>query len=768
MDLIGPLKCRYVEVKEKTTLDIIEHAADLKDRLRKLGFYRDPPTPELLREAKHVYETLDWPRLLDPEGNPLPCPPKTSKYEVLDDDDRLEELDEYAIQVPTSYINAPVQDLVEHLIQPTSSDVEKARVLTRWLGRCLEEDYQRYIPRSGTITTGTTASYLRRLKQREIDYDELFQVLCRYTGIKSQAISGCVRNTVKYEVGDDFRGQRKTWTAALLDGDWRLLDVRWICEAAYGVAKKKWRLIEDDKGKVIREKHLKNILDHSKLKQDEEKWQLLARPLTYEEARDSAALRADFFRLGMSVKTNPTCVCENDEGQTTFVFGLEDDESVSFVYKLYQDKDCKSNVVSGREKLERYVFLERDMDEKVVRVVIRYPSEGKYLFELHGSETQETHHSILCTYMIFCTGIMEDCKPLPPNIRKEWGPSTDTKEMGLTPLTHRKGQIEAEDGDAQIRFGLSKDLEFRHDLIHGEKEVPLSERHVIHTVEDGKVNINLRLPKSGEYALNVMAKEKNKGVAFAPACTYLVSCEDEPLQSTPFPDIVDGANLGPTEDFGKLGFSEDDPWPSYITNLVTGELNMEIKRPPSMQVYATLVYEGEKSENFNNYVICDKDKERVFINTTFPKHGTYKLSLYARPPNGGHPDKDILIYVKVIEVMLPTLSGMPGPIQFMSDWCNDCYIKEPRKCYLPSDERQKIALSLPDAKDITIKDHPECRMRKTKDALWEGFVKTGPSGSVLEVMATPKSEEKPAKILTYQVFNLLLISFYIEHNYLYW
>jgi hypothetical protein len=57
-------------------------------------------------------------------------------------------------------------------------------------------------------------------------------------------------NTINYETGADFKKQRKTWTAALLDGDWRLIDVRWICEAAYGVAKNNWRLIEDEKGKV--------------------------------------------------------------------------------------------------------------------------------------------------------------------------------------------------------------------------------------------------------------------------------------------------------------------------------------------------------------------------------------------------------------------------------------------------------------------------------------------------------------------------------------
>jgi hypothetical protein len=53
--------------------------------------------------------------------------------------------------------------------------------------------------------------------------------------------------------------------------------------------------------------------------------------------------------------------------------------------------------------------------------------------------------------------------PLPPNSREEWGPGEDTKDMGMVALTHRKGQVEADDGDAEIKFSLAKELEFKHD-----------------------------------------------------------------------------------------------------------------------------------------------------------------------------------------------------------------------------------------------------------------------------------------------------------------
>lgn len=608
----------------------------------------------------------------------------------------------------------------------------------------------------------------------------ILPIVFRYGGIKCHAVKGCVRNTIKYEIGDDFKEQKKTWTAVLLDGEWRLLDVRWICEAAYGVLKNNWRLIEDEKGKVSNRRAMKEnrgtfkthvrfrdyyfltdpeefIYDHYP---DEEQFQLLARSLSYEETRQLASLRSDFFRHRLYLKSHAENIVVCEDGKITFTIGMKAKKSMSFVYKLYRSKTNKDGTDTVCSKLDRYVFLERDMEEWEIRATIRCPSVGRFLFELHGSETSETHHALLVTYVIECTGINYEVKPLPPNLRQEWGPGEDTKEIGMVALTHKKGEIEAEDGDAEIKFDLNKDLEFRHDLIRGEKDEPVSNRHIVHTVENGQMAINLRLPEAGEYSLNVMAKEKHKKTRFAPACSYLVSCADEPIQSKPFPDLEEGSHIGPNENFVKFGFKEDDPWPSFVNNLVTGEFRMHIKRPKGHFVFAKLVYEeGLKTEAYDNYAVCDTQEDTVTVTCIFPKHGSFKLCIFSRPPN----KEEVLIYVKIIDVVLPTLTGMPSPIMAMApEWCTGYRLKAPRNFYLLANENQKISIAMPESKVILVKDHPEVKLQKTDGGFWEGYVPTGPPGGIVELVAVDRATEVPYNMFTYEVCEVNKLQYCVE------
>jgi hypothetical protein len=71
---------------------------ELREHFRKLGFYREAPTPELLREAQQVYHTLDWPQQFDDDGDPLPDAPSSTTDEILNPDE-VRELDDHAVQV---------------------------------------------------------------------------------------------------------------------------------------------------------------------------------------------------------------------------------------------------------------------------------------------------------------------------------------------------------------------------------------------------------------------------------------------------------------------------------------------------------------------------------------------------------------------------------------------------------------------------------------------------------------------------------------------
>ncbi|KAK3099611.1 hypothetical protein FSP39_007024 [Pinctada imbricata] len=744
---------------------------ELREHFRKLGFYREFPTNELLREAQSVYHSLEWPPQLDDDGDPSPGPPRNSKDDVIDHDE-IQEIDAHALETPYTYLGQHVRYLVEYLIRPAVCDLHKARVITRWLGRCQDDDYMKHLPRTEWSHQESVAGYLWKLRKRDMDYDELFQLMASYAGLKCSNVDGCVRNTIKYEVGEDFDRQRKSWTAVLLDGDWRLLDVRWICEAAYGILKSSWCLIEDEHGKVNTRRAIQEnrgsyktqcrfrefyfltdpeifIYDHFP---DDEKWQLLARKVSYAEARKMAALRADFFRHELNLRSHPEANVTSEDGNITFTIGLPKDIRMSFVYKLYRSKQSRESIDPLRSELERYVFLERDSDEHVIRAGIRLPSEGRYLFEIHGSENVESHHALLVTYVIICTGIKDIVKPLPPNIRQEWGPGEDTLDMGMVPVTHKKGQIEADDGDAEITFNLEKDLEFKHDLIKGDKDIPIPEGHVVHTIEGSKMNINVRLPEPGEYALNVLAKDRMKKTRFSPACTYLVSCDEEPLQSKPFPKI-DGRHIGPNEFFSELGLKEEDPWGSYINNLVTGEFTMQIIKPLDILVFANLALEeGEKSETFDNYVVCDTIGKKVKITAVFPKSGTYKLTLFARKKLLDEEKEDVPVYTKIIEVALPTLTGMPSPLNpDIPIWCHGYHLREPRNLFLPSGEMQKLSIAVPEAEQVRVKGHPECKLKKTAEGYWEGYLKTGPPRSIVDIMVLDSAYGHAHPLIMYQV-----------------
>ena len=454
----------------------------------------------------------------------------------------------------------------------------------------------------------------------------------------------------------------------------------------------------------------------------------------------------------MTLRSDPKCTIESDDGIVKFVIGLQEDSRMTFFYKLYSLKNSKEPIDPSRKDLNRYVLLERDSDEGVLRVEIRCPAVGEYLFEIHGSQNVESCHTLLLTYFIRCTGIKGFITPLPLNIRHEWGPGEETRNLGMVPVTQRKGQVEADDGDAEITFTLKKDLEFKHDLVKGDQDVSVTDDHVVHTIENEKMNISLRLPSPGEYALNAMAKEKSKKTRIAQACSSLISCDDEPLTTKPLPNF-DGGHIGPNEQFHELGFKEHDAWTSYINNLVTGEFSMQIHKPHDIFVAAVLELEEEnKSEMFDNYVICDTQDNKVKVTAIFPKSGTYKMTLFARVDSIQDENKHIPIYTKIIEVVLPTLVGMPSPIQSsIPAWCHGYHLKEPRSLYLASGEMTKISVSVPEASIVKVKGHPDCHLKQNEEGYWEGYLKTGPPRSTVDLMASESTNCQPLELFSYQV-----------------
>ena len=67
--------------------------------------------------------------------------------------------------------------------------------------------------------------------------------------------------------------------------------------------------------------------------------------------------------------------------------------------------------------------------------------------------------------------------------------------------------IEAEGGVVELRFKADKDVEILHELHSNTRDKDTLTQYMVHRWEGDEVIINLKLPDSGDYALNLFAKD---------------------------------------------------------------------------------------------------------------------------------------------------------------------------------------------------------------------------------------------------------------------
>lgn len=136
----------------------------------------------------------------------------------------------------------------------------------------------------------------------------------RHAGIPCEKITGYAKG-VSYNVGEDIGDTaRNTWNAVLVDKSWRLIDMQWASRQVVTQDKGEWELIDDGTGSkpaksqdsdvsydIYAYEEFYFLTDPEEFVYshfpDEEAWQLLARPMTFDEFQKIAYLRSKFFEV---------------------------------------------------------------------------------------------------------------------------------------------------------------------------------------------------------------------------------------------------------------------------------------------------------------------------------------------------------------------------------------------------------------------------------------------------------------------------------------
>jgi hypothetical protein len=187
-----------------------------------------------------------------------------------------------------------VEDLALKLTQGLSSDAEKARVLFMWIAHHIRYDVgeirspskppqfqaQTKEALKAKIEAWQRESTEKTLKYRKgvcEHYSRLYKALCDAAGLEAVLIGGNARDF--YRPGRNALGESHAWNAVKIDGEWRLLDATW----GAGYVKdgtKFYRSIAPGFFFTSPELFAQNHFP------DDERWQLLQKPLSKKEFSD--------------------------------------------------------------------------------------------------------------------------------------------------------------------------------------------------------------------------------------------------------------------------------------------------------------------------------------------------------------------------------------------------------------------------------------------------------------------------------------------------
>lgn len=202
--------------------------------------------------------------------------------------DPYEAIDRHAIRSSIA-VEESIDDLVKYLMKPATNDRQKARAIYRWVTERIEYDAVGFA--KGEFGDDSAEGVYKNRKCVCAGYANLFEDLCRRAGLEVVTIHGFAKG-YGYKAGDRVKEEHgHAWNAIKLDGKWHLCDSTWgagyIRDKTYVKRFTEYFFLTPPE---------QMIFSHFP---EEEKWQLLEKPMTLETFEKQPYVDLYLFRLGL-------------------------------------------------------------------------------------------------------------------------------------------------------------------------------------------------------------------------------------------------------------------------------------------------------------------------------------------------------------------------------------------------------------------------------------------------------------------------------------
>ncbi len=208
-------------------------------------------------------------------------------------------IDRYAVDTPKSF-ETSIGTLVNYLVKPYNTDIEKARVIYRWIAQNITYDEATGERIEAGIYSNNPEQTAEAVFSRRNGvcegYSRLFKQMAGYAGLQAEYITGWGKVDYAYLRTKDFKKDH-AWNAVKVNGEWGLIDSTWSTDYV------------DNNGTSVREFYdfwfltppEQFVYTHCP---DDSKWQLLKTPYSTSDIAQHPLVFPAFFKYGLQLGDN--------------------------------------------------------------------------------------------------------------------------------------------------------------------------------------------------------------------------------------------------------------------------------------------------------------------------------------------------------------------------------------------------------------------------------------------------------------------------------
>lgn len=526
----------FKQVKEERLKKVTEKiGAEEKTRSSKMI---DRHCMEMLTLIGEKDREVDRMCIFDHSMKPPMEPPEGKKSSLYKSPEIFARLDAHAMQMANTDFNS-MTDLVRELTKHCKTELEKARVLFRWV---VAKDANKHTV-GDIMRPHATDRLLKGVKSGKETYHQLYKKLCSYAGLHCEVVLGYSKGA-GYKPGMRMDGQafRNSWTVVNIDGSWRLVNCTWAARHVTG---------HKDKLPEIYHKYdefyfLTDPEDHIyQHYPDEPSWQLLEIPLPFSEFVALPVVKSPFFNYGLRFYSNYGATLSTNTGMVEVRLLIPKILGFGSMLEPVHRAPSEPRQIEGR------TLLRLVNNEAIFTVAL--PAPGLYYFSIYtGDYWRSECLESACSFLINCPEMPGSTSPPYPPV-PFFGPTPVMEALGIQPSSHADPLVVCNSDMIEINFYLTqKDTRLTHTFQYfdvSDSSISDIDRFVfLRSRSDAGANYLVRCPKEGFFIFSLYAADmggnktgeggdKQSGGSTSLDCAfrYLIICQEPSANVAMFP-----------------------------------------------------------------------------------------------------------------------------------------------------------------------------------------------------------------------------------------